>query len=117
MSSDSGGRGAGVLQSEPFLYVPTEEAQEGVADGGANGWTGAPSGVPTGQAEKMEREAFDRGVQTGGGRANGVWEARLKSLLAGVPLAVGGFEKERSQYFNRVEPEVVQLALAIARKI
>ena len=117
MSFETGARGAGVLQSEPFLYVPTGEAQEKVASGLGDGWGGGQSEVPKLQLEKMEREAFERGVQTGEGRANGTWEARLKTLLGGVPAAIGGFEKERTQYFNHVETEVVQLALAIARKI
>ncbi|HSZ16190.1 MAG TPA: FliH/SctL family protein [Terracidiphilus sp.] len=46
-------------------------------------------------------------------------EFEQKLLAARAPLAslIAGFEAERSQYYARVEAEIVQLALAIAAKI
>lgn len=41
----------------------------------------------------------------------------LQRLRASLGDAVNGFAQERQQYFLRVEAEVVQLALAIARRI
>ena len=46
-------------------------------------------------------------------------EFEQKLLAARAPLAslIAGFEAERSEYYARVEAEIVQLALAIAAKI
>jgi flagellar assembly protein FliH len=45
------------------------------------------------------------------------FEMKLQAAYAPVVVAVSAFNEQRSEYFARVEAEVVQLALAIAAKI
>jgi flagellar assembly protein FliH len=50
-------------------------------------------------------------------RLRGEYERRLKQTQDEVQQAIAGFRIERKDYFERVETEVVRLALAIAGKI
>jgi flagellar assembly protein FliH len=45
------------------------------------------------------------------------YEAKLQAARAPIAPALAAFEAQRAEYFARVEAEVVQLALAIAKKI
>ena len=45
------------------------------------------------------------------------YELKLQAARAPISATISGFEEQRSDYFARVEAEVVQLALAIAAKI
>ena len=45
------------------------------------------------------------------------YEAKLEAVRAPLTAAIGAFEVQRTEYYARVEAEVVQLALAIAAKI
>jgi flagellar assembly protein FliH len=45
------------------------------------------------------------------------YEAKLKTAQAPIAAALSAFEVQRTEYYARVESEVVQLALAIAAKI
>ena len=114
MSFESSVKGGATLQSEPFLYVPTT---------GNGSLSGANGGMPwNGQdakssAEQAERELYERGVRDGEARGRAAFDARAAALQAGIGQAIADFQKERDEYFGRIETEVVQLALAIARKI
>src|SRR5579885_2251637 len=90
MSFESSVKGAETLQTEPFHY----------SSGG-----------------EIEREAYERGFRDGEQRGRLAFDAKASSLQSGIAQALSAFGKEREQYFNRIEIEVVQLALAIARKI
>jgi flagellar assembly protein FliH len=50
-------------------------------------------------------------------RLSQLYEQKLLAARAPIAAAVAGFGERRNEYFARVEAEVVQLALAIARKI
>lgn len=50
-------------------------------------------------------------------RLRAEWEAREAELQKQLACTLTGFAVERASYFRRVEAEVVQLALAIARKV
>jgi len=113
MSSESAVKGGMTLQTEPFLYVPTG-GNGGGAMGNEDGWNSQES---KNHAEQVEREIYERGVKEGETRARAGYEAKAAILQGGVGQVVGNFQKEREEYFGRIETEVVQLALAIARKI
>ena len=113
MSSDDPRQGGAVPQGEPFRYVST------LADDGPDA-SGAPwhsEGNAKAKAENREKDAHARGVQEGEARVRASYEARLADNRQAIQKAVETFRGEREEYFSRVEPEVVQLALAIARKI
>jgi flagellar assembly protein FliH len=70
-------------------------------------------------AELQERlEAARReGQQEGETQARAAYQAELQSQAQMLSAALAGFAAERAAYFEKVEMEVVRLALAIAAKI
>jgi flagellar assembly protein FliH len=68
-------------------------------------------------AEQKEAAAFERGRQQGEAKTRAEFAKELKETQASIGEAIELFRTQREEYFARVEPEVVQLALAIARKI
>src|SRR5271170_1783661 len=103
-------------RSEPFLYIATNGENIGEADGGATpAWN--LQGASHGNSEQREKEAFDRGMKEGEARSRAAGEQELVAVKAFISAALEKFQAEREAYFSRIEPEVVQLALAIARKI
>ena len=116
MSSEASSRAGMDVQSEPFQYVPTSEEPSKTHGNGEPPWLN--SGVVSkAQAEKREKEAFERGVREGENRVKAACDSRVAALQEAIRKAIEAFQAEREDYFNRIEPEVVQLALAIARKI
>ena len=69
------------------------------------------------QAAEREAQLFSKGRQEGLAEARRVFEEQLARERARLEATVMDFARERAQYFRQVEPEIVQLALAIARKI
>lgn len=67
-------------------------------------------------AERIARERAEAVEQTEQ-RLRQQFESQLQTERAGVAEALKAFEVQRTEYFARVEAEVVQLALAIAAKI
>ena len=67
-------------------------------------------------ADRIKRERTDAAQQTEL-RLRQEYELKLQAAHAPVAAAVSAFTEQRSEYFARVEAEVVQLALAIAAKI
>lgn len=118
MSSDRNVMQDQARRTEPFLYVPAGEDNfhSGAAENEALHWV-LPGAAPKVNIEQHVKEGFQRGVQEGEGRAWGGYEKQLAAVQSCVTNAVDAFRSERETYFNRIEPEVVQLALAIARKI
>ena len=66
--------------------------------------------------QRYEQE-IQRARQQGEAQARQAYEAELERTRTGLRTALLKFEKERAEYFQKVEPEVVQLALSIARKV
>jgi flagellar assembly protein FliH len=88
------------------------------ADAGDNGRDLPATGIAT-QEEKATREqaAREEGRKDGETRARAYYDEQLQKIRGGIVSALSEFVREREQYFKRVEVEVVQLALSIARKI
>jgi flagellar assembly protein FliH len=105
--------------SKPFQYYPAIEG------GGANGNAGDSENASLWNyqngdgpgIEQRERNAQQRGIQEGEARARAGFEQQLANHRALIVAAIEQFETQRANYFARIEPEVVQLALAIAGKI
>jgi flagellar assembly protein FliH len=66
------------------------------------------------QRESVARET---GRREGEAATLAASEQRLAQVRSSVDAALAGFARDRAQYYQQVETEVVQLALAIARKI
>jgi flagellar assembly protein FliH len=67
-------------------------------------------------AARIERERADAAVKTEQ-RLRVEFEQKFVAARAPIAAAIAGFEEERSRYYAQVESEIVQLSLAIARKI
>ncbi len=102
-------------RSQPFLYA------EAVTAGGRNktGSAASPGEGDLGAEIIAQREAAARetGRREGEAQARAAGEQHLAQTRESVTAAIAGFAHDRIQYFQQVESEVVQLALAIARKI
>lgn len=116
MLSERNGGSAAVAQAEAFRYMPAEGA-EGPSESPTAPAAWPSSGQENGRDGTKEREAFERGVREGENRAKSALETQLNAARGAIAAAIEQFKSERESYFNRVEPEAVQLALAIAQKI
>jgi flagellar assembly protein FliH len=67
-------------------------------------------------AERIKRERSEAALQAEQWLRQD-YDARLKAAQAPIAAAIVAFDEQRSEYFARVESELVQLALAIAAKI
>lgn len=72
---------------------------------------------PAGEMQSREQAAHTTGLRDGEARARAGYEREIHECRKGVAEALAQFARQRSDYFLAVEREVVQLALAIARKI
>jgi flagellar assembly protein FliH len=66
---------------------------------------------------QREAAARELGRREGEAQGRAAGEEHLAEVRASVDAALAGFARDRAQYYHQVEGEVVQLALAIARKI
>lgn len=113
-SSSSSGLGTAPA-AEPFPY--TEAASKSAA-----GWPRSSGGddVQGEGADEFTRRleaAREAGRQEGEARSGTAFEGHLQQAREGIREAVLGFQRERTEYFRKVENEVVQLALSLARKV
>jgi flagellar assembly protein FliH len=118
MSFDRAATQKSDLRTEPYTYLPSsEETDLGGTDRNEGPDWKAPA-VPLEQVlEQREKQGFDRGLQEGEARARQTLDQSLAAARVFIAKALEEFKVQRDSYFNRIEPEVVQLALSIARKI
>lgn len=64
-----------------------------------------------------EKQSWEAGFREGESRVRAEFERALAAQRSAVSAAIENFQHERESYYQRAEAEVVQLALAIARKI
>ncbi len=91
------------------LHSPPEPWLPEPLDRGAAGAGNAEAGMLL----EAEQEARARGMTEGMRRAEEAYQAKL-ARLEGL---ISRMQAEREEFFTRVEPEVVRLAVAIAEKI
>jgi flagellar assembly protein FliH len=97
--------------ARPFPYdaVPRQRSA------GFDGLAGVEEGRE--QAAAREVQAREQGRQQGQAEMRKVFEELLAKERSSLAAAIEGFRKDRETYFEKVEAEVVQLALSISRKI
>ena len=69
------------------------------------------------RARRQQAEWFEQGRQSAQQQLRSEREAALAKQREHIGLALREFASERQNYYRRIEGEVVELALAIARKI
>jgi flagellar assembly protein FliH len=102
----------------PFFSLPTAGAptNESGSTGTPTDWT-PEALVDPGKTEGREQAAFERGVRQGELQAREACDAEIAEQRKRISGAMAEFDSQRAVYFSRIEAEVVQLALAISRKI
>jgi len=88
---------------------------------------GLPSGAPGNASDRgqspeersrrQQAELFEQGRQSAQQQLRSELEAALAKQREQIGVALHDFASERQNYYHRIEGEVVELALAIARKI
>jgi flagellar assembly protein FliH len=112
------------FNSFPYDVVPREEVrrpssiQPDISVGNAASSPPAhPAKTEIDEFAAREVQARAQGQAEGQAAAHKVFEEQLVRERAGLAAALADFTRDRATYFEKVEAEVVQLALAIARKI
>jgi len=119
MSSERSTGGAIAAKLEPFQYRQTDgHTTDSNLANGELPWDAPAATVDAKKLiEQAEKRGFDRGLRDGQEQAKAAYETNLNATRKLISTAIEQFKNEREAYFNRTEPEVVHLALAIARKI
>jgi flagellar assembly protein FliH len=104
------------VASEPFRYSASSDGLGGLVGDEAIAWNAQNTVLRT-VAEQRERDALTHGIEEGEKRARADLAAEAAAQRSAMSAALDAFKIERAGYFARIEPEVVQLSLAIARKI
>jgi flagellar biosynthesis/type III secretory pathway protein FliH len=102
---------------QPFPYdsiPPGASARDRMASGFG---LGAALDVGAAEAATRETQARAQGRQEGLTEARKNFDEQLVRERASLAAALAEFTRDRATYFQKVEGEVIQLALAIARKI
>jgi len=101
---------------QPFPYDSIAPGA-GVRAGMAAGLYGPAAGDGAAEAAVRETQARAQGRQEGLTDARAAFDLQLGRERASLATALAEFTRDRAAYFQKVEGEVIQLALAIARKI
>jgi flagellar biosynthesis/type III secretory pathway protein FliH len=118
MSSDRVNPQEPKAMTETFHYLSTSDDGPAAATkiGDPLEWQKRMS-FSAAKSEQQEKETFDRGIVEGRNRGKAEFDKQIEASRAMVANTVQTFKTQRENYFNRVETEIVQLSLAIARKI
>lgn len=101
---------APVSETSPFPYAEAE------LPGGGGGSTDTGNAAEE-RNRRQQAEALEQGRQQGLQQARSELDAVLEKERDRITQALQEFSVERQNYYRRIESEVAQLALAIARKI
>lgn len=107
------------IDAQPFPYdaVPGSIRTAGVQALYAAASGGSSVAQQATDAAARENQARAQGRQEGQAEAHKIFEAQLAKERSSLAAALAQFTRDRATYFQKVEGEVVQLALSIARKI
>lgn len=88
-----------------------------VVRGTAGGFVDGDGLLSEEEVQKREQQAWQKGVTDGEARSQGKFEEALQEERGTLETALREFAQHREKYFHKVEDEVIQLSLAIARKV
>ena len=119
MSSEpSRGEDSATQSAEPFLYAPAiGENPSRPSKPSAPLQDAAKTNGDRASGPQLEQRAYEKGLAEGEARARAPLEKLLAEARGQVSEALRQFTSQRETYFEKVESEIVQLALSIARKI
>jgi flagellar assembly protein FliH len=97
---------APVAEPAPFCYAEAQPSSAASAEQAAEE-----------RNQRQQAEAFEHGRESAQEQLRAALDATLVRGREQIGRALDEFARERASYYRRIEGEVVQLALAIARKI
>jgi flagellar assembly protein FliH len=116
MPESSSGKRPPPRAVQPFRYAPASQADTGPFPAAVERNPIGAAAANAGTTQGVET-SYDKGPGDSVTRARSDFEKALAETRSQVSEALRQFTRERETYFARVETEVVQLALSIARKI
>ena len=124
MSSEPGRSDQSDRSLSPFPYLALDESTGTPLEAGTFGAQPDVNSAAkiseqevAGRCAEAERGGYERGRKEGANAAKSAFEDGLLKQRARVDEALRQFETEKQRYFEEVEAEVIQLSLAIARKV
>ena len=97
---------------EPFLYTPAREEHAGPGNSAAAQFRELTKvNAESVSVSLVEQRAFEKGLAEGEARARAAFEKALAEARSQISVALRQFTSQRESYFERVESEVVHLAL------
>jgi flagellar assembly protein FliH len=119
MSAESSrGEQASGKSAELFFYAPINgESSDRPAHAASSPREAAKQAEERQNPSPLEARTYEKGLAEGEARARATFEKALAEVRSQVSGALREFTVQRETYFEKVEAEVVQLTLSIARKI
>jgi flagellar assembly protein FliH len=112
LSSRPSNKGNGdAVSAQPFVFAPLGAEAVGRSGSAPAAWEAASG------SSAAEQKGYEKGLAEGEARARAACDKSLAEVRAGLAETLRQFAAQRSGYFERVENDVVRLALSIARKI
>ncbi len=105
-SSSAAARGEQEMEVLPFPY----------ADASLEAGSSAAAAVVSSR-EIQEAQVREAALKEGEARARLAYDEHLEKVRGSIRTALLDFEREKAAYFQKVETEVVHLALSVARKV
>ena len=100
---------------EAFHYP--QASVSGAGEGHAAIGQGGPNADRAGELTLRVKQAREEGIREGEQREKSRVEQEIAQQRAKITEAIAAFERERGDYYSKIEAEVVHLAVAIAAKI
>jgi flagellar assembly protein FliH len=110
-----------ISEASPFAYVEAGLASDGpgsAADAGRSVAGQSNAGQSSEERNRRQHaEIFEQGRQSAQQQLRSEFDVTLAKSREQISQALQQFALERQNYYHRIEGEVVELAIAIARKI
>jgi flagellar assembly protein FliH len=111
-TSSSQGSAASKLELQPFPYADVANSQLGISD-----LTALFGKVTAEDLSQTAQAAHEAGRREGEAQAQAHLEAELTRTREAVAETLAAFANEREAFYRKIEPEIVKLALSIAKKV
>lgn len=102
---------------EPFVYRALEEEQPASVDATVEAPPVLPPGVPEEEVQRRELAAREQGRREAEAALRADLQQAIQAEREAIAAAIQDFDRQKDAYYRGIETEIVQLALAIARKI
>ncbi len=102
---------------EPFVYRALEEEPPAAVDATIEATPTLPPGVPEEEVQHRELAAREQGRREAEAALRADLQQAIQAEREAIAAAIQDFDRQKDAYYRGIETEIVQLVLAIARKI